>query len=301
MTQVSPYILADEKNQIYYLYASISNRTADEGQGVEVYSSKDLQNWTAPHPVFQVPTNFWATKMVWAPEVHVYKGNYLFTTFTSNDILENPPTKLPTEEWPPYNKRGTQILVSDSPTGPFEPFSNNPHTALDWMALDGTLWEEDGKPYMIYCHEWVQIEDGTMDLIALKEDLSTVVGQNQMLFKASEAPWVRAIAKGYGYVTDGCFLFKTKSDKLIMIWSSMGENGYAIGTVVSESGSIKGPWKHNSDRLFEKNGGHGMIFKTFEGQLVISLHQPNVSPDERMQLYKLKDIGETLELDGKLF
>ena len=76
-------------------------------------------------------------------------------------------------------------------------------------------------------------------------------------------------------------------------------NGF--GTVVSESGSIKGPWKHNSDRLFENNGGHGMIFRTFEGQLVIGLHQPNTSPDERMQLYKLKDTGETLELDGKLF
>ena len=81
----------------------------------------------------------------------------------------------------------------------------------------------------------------------------------------------------------------------------MGDDGYAIGTVVSESGIIKGPWKHNPDRLFEKNGGHGMIFKTFEGQLVIGLHQPNTSPDERMQLYKLKDNGGTLELDGKLF
>lgn len=297
-----PFILADKKSKTYYLYASIDNRTTDEGQGVEVYTSKDLQNWTAPQPVFQVPANFWATKMVWAPEVHFYKGKYyLFTTFTSNDKLENPPEKSPTEEWPPYYKRGSQILVSDSPNGTFKPFSNTPHTALDWMALDGTLWEENGQAYMIYCHEWVQIEDGTMDLIALKEDLSAVVGENQTLFKASDAPWVRAIAKGYGYVTDGCFLYKTRSDKLIMIWSSMGDDGYAIGTVVSESGSIKGPWKHNPERLFEKNGGHGMIFKTFEGQLVIGLHQPNASPDERMQLYKLKDNGGTLELDGKLF
>ena len=297
-----PFILADNITQTYYLYSSINNRTQDEGQGVEVYTSKDLQNWTAPQPIFQFPVNFWATKWVWAPEVHLYKGKYyLFTTFTSNDTIDNPPEMPPTEEWPPYYKRGSQILVSDSPTGTFEPFSNNPHTTMDWMTLDGTLWEEEGQPYMIYCHEWVQIKDGTMDLIALKGDLSAVKGKNHILFKASDAPWVRAIAKGFGYVTDGCFLYRTKTDKLIMIWSSAGEDGYAIGTVISESGSVKGPWKHNANRLFVKDGGHGMIFKTFEGQLVIALHQPNTNLNERMQLYKLKDMGETLELDEKLF
>lgn len=297
-----PFILADKNTQTYYLYASIFNRTSEEGQGVEVYTSKDLHNWEAPKTIFKVPEDFWATKWVWAPEVHYYKGKYyLFVTFTSNDTLDNLPPMSSTAEWPPYYKRGIQILVSDSPTGVFEPFENKPHITMDWMTLDGTLWEEDGQPYMIYCHEWVQIKDGSIDLIALKNDLSTTKGKNITLFKASEAPWVKPIADGFGYITDGCFLYKTKSNKLLMIWSSAGEDGYAIGTVVSESGSIKGPWKHLPDRLFEKDGGHGMIFKTFEGQLVIALHQPNTSPNERMQLYKLQDTGERLEIDGKLF
>ena len=63
----------------------------------------------------------------------------------------------------------------------------------------------------------------------------------------------------------------------------------------------EGPWKHQPERLFEKDGGHGMIFKTFDGQLVIPLHQPNTSPNERMHFYKLKDLGESLKLDGELF
>lgn len=299
-----PFILAEEETQTYYLYSSIHNRTQNEseGQGVEVYTSKDLENWTTPQIVFKVPKNFWATKLVWAPEVHLYKGKYyLFTTFTSNDTLDNPPDALQPENWPPYNKRGCQILVSDSPVGPFNQFSNNPHIAMDLMTLDGTLWIEDNKPYMIYCHEWVEIKDGTIDLIALKDDLSATEGENQILFKASSAPWVKAIKNGFGYVTDGCFLYKTKNDKLIMIWSSIGADGYSIGTVISESGSIKGPWKHLPNRLFKKDGGHGMIFKTFDGQLIISLHQPNLSPNERIQLYKLKDLGDRLELDEKMF
>lgn len=297
-----PFILADKKTQTYYLYASIFNRTANEGQGVEVYTSKDLRQWSPSKVVFQVLDDFWATKWVWAPEVHEYKGKYyLFTTFTSKDTLEHPPTTKPTKAWPPYFKRGSQILVSDQPTGPFKPFQNRPHTPIDWMALDGTLWVENEQPYMVYCHEWVQIKDGTMDLIELSEDLSDVQGENQVLFKASEGPWVKPIANGQGYITDGCYLYRTATGNLLMIWSSAGEDGYAIGTLISESGSVKGPWKHHKNRLFESDGGHGMIFTTFEGQLVIALHQPNRSPKERMQLYKLKDKGDHLELQVKLF
>jgi len=42
---------------------------------------------------------------------------------------------------------------------------------MDRMAFDGTLWVEEGQPYMIYCHEWVQVEDGTMELVELAPDL----------------------------------------------------------------------------------------------------------------------------------
>ena len=297
-----PFILADKKTKTYYLYASISNRTNEEGLGVEVYTSKDLQNWTKPKPVFKVPDDFWAKKWVWAPEVHEYKGKYyLFVTFTSDDLIADAPAKAPAKSWPPYYKRGTQILVADSPEGPFKPFANKPATPVKHICLDGTLWVENGNPYMIYCHEWVEVQDGTVELMPLKDDLSAPAGESTFLFRASDAPWVKPIANGKGYVTDGCFLYKTKTGKLLMIWSSTGEKGYATGIVTSESGKTAGPWKHQPKLLFENDGGHGMIFRTFDDQLVIALHQPNVSPKERMQLYKLKDTGNSLVLDGKLF
>lgn len=297
-----PFVLVDKTSHTYYLYASILNRTDEGGQGVEVYTSKDLKNWTSPKTVFQVPTDFWATKWVWAPEVHFFEGKYyLFTTFTSDETLTSPPDERPTDGWPPYYRRGSQILVSDSPTGPFEPFGNQPHTSMDWMTLDGTLWVEDGQPYMIYCHEWVQIEDGRMNVVALEKDLSATRGEHITLFKASEAPWAKAIEGGKGYITDGCYVHRTSSGKLLMIWSSAGSNGYAIGLVESESGRIKGPWKHLPDRLFKEDGGHGMIFETLEGALLIALHQPNESLRERMQLYTLVEVDESLTLGGPYF
>ncbi len=296
-----PFILADDKTKTYYLYTSIHNRTQSEGQGVEVYTSTDLQNWTSPKPVFHVSENFWAKKYVWAPEVHYYNGKYyLFVTFTSDDILDNPP-EAAMENASKFNKRGTQILVSESPMGLFIPFNNQPHTTIDWMTIDGTFWEEGGQPYMIYCHEWTQIKDGTVDLIELENDLSAVRGENQVLFNGSEAPWVQPIAEGTEYITDGCYLYKTKTAKVLMIWSSADTEGFSIGVAESESGSVKGPWKHQANPLVEKNGLHAMIFETFDGRLILALHQPNSSPDERMKLHKLIDTGETLELMEKLF
>ena len=114
-------------------------------------------------------------------------------------------------------KRGTQVLVADSPLGPFEPFANKPHTPVEWSSLDGTLWVEDGVPYMVFCHEWTQIQNGSMELVQLAEDLSKTVTEPVTLFHAGDAEWVRGL-QNEGKVTDGCFLYKTKGGQLIMIW-----------------------------------------------------------------------------------
>ena len=82
-----PFILADEATRTYYMYAQMTNRPngGDARQGVEVYTSKDLQQWEGPDPVFVVPEDFWAARSVWAPEVHRYRGKYyLFVTFTAD-------------------------------------------------------------------------------------------------------------------------------------------------------------------------------------------------------------------------
>lgn len=288
-----PFILADEESKTYYMYAQMQNRlnANKNNQGVEVYKSKDLQKWSKPKSVFKIPDGFWADRAVWAPEVHKYENKYyLFVTFTSRDTL--PPVEGRGEQY----KRGTQILVADKPSGPFKPFYNCSHTPQDWMALDGTLWIENHIPYMIFCHEWLQVTDGTMDVVQLKSDLSDVVGTPMRLFKASDAEWVKPVnpKENIGYVTDGCFLYKTKKDKLLMIWSSFGEEKYAIGIVESATGSVLGPWKHQKELLFTENGGHGMIFKTFDGKLMLVFHQPNKSPEERAQLFELEDTGKSL-------
>ncbi|HRP57613.1 glycoside hydrolase family 43 protein, partial [Agriterribacter sp.] len=272
-----PYIVAHEPTQTYYLYKA-SMVTGENGKpvsGVVAYRSKDLKTWRGPYIVFTMPPDNWITGAVWAPEVHYYKGSYYLFATVNSDIE----WKKQREGFPEYTFRGTQVFHSRSPDGPFLPFKDKePHTPMDRMALDGTLWEEDGIPYMIYCHEWVQIGDGTMELVQLEHDLSRPVGESLTLFNASAAPWSTGNAQKDGtttYVTDGCFLYRTKADKLLMIWSSFKNGKYAIGIASSTTGKIRGPWVQQPNLLFEEHGGHGMLFKTFEGKLMLTFHGPN--------------------------
>lgn len=50
---------------------------------------------------------------------------------------------------------------------------------------------------MVYCYEWLQALDGTIEKIELKPDLSGTIGEGKLLFRASESPWSRAKRCGW--------------------------------------------------------------------------------------------------------
>ena len=296
-----PFIVPVAEEGVYYMYAS--SPTTENGVtygGMVAYKSKDLKTWTGPVRVFDVPRDNWITGTVWAPEVHSYNGKYyLFATLNSDIIW-----KAPEKGHPAFTHRATQVFWSERPEGPFQAFDEKvPHTPMGQMCLDGTLWVENGIPYMIYCHEWVEMMDGTMELVQLKDDLSGTVGHPIRLFCASAAEWSSGSARSDGqrtYVTDGCFLYRTRTGKLLMIWSSFKNGDYAIGIAESATGKVIGPWRQQKEPLFEKDGGHGMIFKTFEGDLHLVLHSPNGGGLERAHLFEIEDCGDTLRLKGEV-
>jgi len=151
----------DTNTLTYYLVSSTGRRGMNGRSAVIEYTSKNLETWDGPRVIFEVPEDFWAQRGIWAPELHAYQGKfYLFLTFNTDD-------QFPEQwrDWLPRVKRGSQVLVSDSPAGPFKPFANHSTLPADMMTLDGTLWVEDGVPYMVFSHEWVQITDGRMEYI----------------------------------------------------------------------------------------------------------------------------------------
>ena len=67
-----------------------------------------------------------------------------------------------------------------------------------------------------------------------------------------------------------------------MLWSSMGKgHTYIQALAHSDNDEIDGHWTVDQRLLFEKDGGHGMIFRTLDGQYMLTLHSPNNTPRER--------------------
>lgn len=284
-------VLADKATETYYMVGPGRSRRRSH---VRVYTSKDLRTWHGPEPIFEVTDDLWGDIRVlgiWAPELHAYRDKYyLFLTFdTRNRFAEQ------WRDWLPRVTRGSQVLVSDSPTGPFKPFANHSTLPADMMTLDGTLWVEDGVPYMVFCHEWLQIKNGTVEYIQLKEDLSETVGEPVRLFDGSDAKWSRKSDQYGCNVTDGPYLYRSKSGKLFMIWTSGGYTGYTCGIAISDSGKLAGPWRQQEEPVFAKDGGHGMLFTTFDGQLMMALHAPN-NRGAQPHLFEMEDTGETLRI-----
>ena len=269
-----PFILPYEGK--YYLYSQPGKYAWNGCDGFYCSVSDDLVEWTEPEKCFDPPVGFWATNNYWAPEVHYYNGKfYMIASFIAKGHM-----------------RASQILASDSPEGPFEVWSC-PITPGHWMCLDGTLYIENEKPYMVFSHEWKQTKDGTICYIELSEDFKMPASEPKFLFNASSAPWVDSIGDD-NYVTDGPFMHKTKDGKLLMIWSSNNKKGrYSMGVAYSSNGSITGEWKHCANSLSNLDGGHGMIFKSFDGQLYMTMHSPN-NPHgaERPRLFAIEEITQ---------
>ena len=279
-----PFIFKEHKN--YYLFGSTDkNIWAGKGTGFEAYVSQDLTNWDGPYPAFRPTDNFWGKDNFWAPEVYHYQGAYyMLASFRSEDKM-----------------RGTAILRADSPLGPYEEWSNGSITPKEWMSLDGTFYVDDEhQPWMIFCHEWVQIQDGTICALKLSKDLRVAISEPTLLFKSSDAPWSRMVESKSnrisGWVTDGCNMYRTKNGKLLMLWSCIGEEGYCLGYAISENGHLMGPWKQTNQPLFKKDGGHGMIFMAYDGRLLLSIHTPNDTPNERAVFIELAETETGLEI-----
>lgn len=151
-------------------------------------------------------------------------------------------------------------------------------------------------PWMIFCHEWVQIKNGTVCAIRLSPELDRSIGEPLLLFSAQDAQWVEVVKGGAAYVTDGPFAYKCADGTLLLLWSSFRNGQYAQGIAASKSGGLQGPWVQQANPIYESDGGHGMIFKTFADEIMLALHTPNQSPNERPIFLELQEVEGRLRL-----
>ena len=167
-----PYILVHEGT--YYLYGTRSATCWGPADGFDCYVSEDRENWEGPIEIFHRPEGFFADQNYWAPECIYYNGAfYLITTLGGAD-----------------RKKGIYVLRSEQPTGPFEVYSER-ITPDNWACIDGTVYIEDGNPYLIFSHSFEDTPDGDMCLLKLSADLKQAEGEPVTLFSAAAAKWAK--------------------------------------------------------------------------------------------------------------
>lgn len=278
-------------NGVYYLYGTgvgISNSWDSTVWACLVNDSGSLNGeWKQTEKiVYEVPQN--AVKQFWAPEVHRYKGSfYMISSYYSSET----------------EHRGSSVLKSDSPTGPFKEISNGHVTPHSLDCIDATLYvDKEGQPWLVFVHEWTCTDDGVGRMAAAKlsDDLPHLVSEPTELFRADSPSWTNQ------RVTDGCFMYTTEQNELLMLWSNFTDDGsYSVGIAKSDNGRIDGNWRHQDSLLFTKqngekfDGGHGMIFKDFDGKLFLCLHSPNSPCEdcrERTVLIPVCEKNGTLEI-----
>lgn len=290
-----PYVLVD--NGKYYLYGTRSDTCWSEAFGFDCYVSDDLKEFEGPIEIFNRPDDFFATNSFWAPECYKVNGEYYLVTTLGGDNF----------------KKGIYVLKSTSPTGPFFLYSER-LSPKNWTCIDGTLYFENNKIYLIFSHSFEDALDGTGNadgdfcIQELSTDLKKAISAPKMLFSPKDAAWAKPVpfAKdefgidGDCYFSDGPSLIKTTTGRLYMIVSSWSTHGYAVGLAVSESGKISGPWKLLEEPLYPENGGHGMFFKDVNNQLMFTLHFPNDKYMERPHFWHVTENSNKLMLGDEL-
>jgi beta-xylosidase len=275
-----PFVLLEKG--VYYMYG-----TGAAWNGYGCWVSDDLENWEGPYTVFSKPAGHTGDGCWWAPECHRYNGAfYLFATY--HDSVTG--------------FRGTAVFKSESPLGPFEQISDGFATPDGYDCIDGTLYvDTDGTPYMVFVQEWTSQPDGVgrMAVARMSDDLTRLVTEPVTVFKATDGK------KGMdSKVTDGPFVYRTKSGRLVMLWSNMGREGYAVG--LASSNDILGKWRQTNRLLYTSSfseqgfdGGHGMIFRAKDGRLMLAIHSPNAATDEQKEnaaFIEVVDTGTSLML-----
>lgn len=279
-----PFILADKKTAAYYM----------TGTGGMLWKSKDLKSWSGPYRVVRHDTASWMghNPMIWAAELHEYNGRYYyFGTFTNRSV------KIDSVKGNAIERRACHVLVSDAPEGPYQPMKDSVYLPANMPTLDATLWTENGKPYLLYCHEWLQNWNGTVEKIELKPDLSGTVGKAKILFRASDSPWSREKDENgverWHKVTDGPFVFRTQTGRLGMLWTSWIHDVYTQGVAYSASGKLDGPWVHEKEPITPPNFGHGMLFRTFAGKLLMCIHSHRNVNGRYVRIPRLFEVDDT--------
>ena len=258
-----PFVLSYEGK--YYMYCTTENSdllvgandfgtATAEGDGIYVYVSEDMKNWTN-HGYALKKGDSIGEKWFWAPEVLEYRGRFYMVYAAEEHIA---------------------IASSSHPLGPFK--QETKRWLREGMAIDGSLFvDDDGGVYLYY----VRLDGQNRIYVAkMKDDLSAIEKEYPDCLISAETPWETLDC----LIAEGPFVLKHNG--LYYLTYSCNHTrciDYAVGYAVSSSPI--GPFKKfEGNPIMKKNGkllgvGHHSFIRTEDGTLFCAYHCHNIHSD----------------------
>lgn len=209
-----PWVIQRDSN--YYYTPTLGNRIA-------IYTTSKMSelNKASVTPVWSPPASGAYSRNIWAPELHYLQGKW-YMYFAADDgnnsnhrmyVLEN---------------------TSSNPlTGSWE-FKGKIADPLDKWAIDGSVFEHDGKMYFIWSG-WEGDVDIRQDIyIAKMKDPFTIEG-NRVMISTPSFGWEKM---GLPAVNEGPEAIRNSSGRLFITFSASGcwTDDYALGLLSLKSG-----------------------------------------------------------------
>ncbi|MEP1445244.1 MAG: family 43 glycosylhydrolase [Paraglaciecola sp.] len=217
-----------------------------------VFSSENLEDWTAHGPVLSLDDVTWADNYAWAPDAAYKNGKYyfVFPAGTGHKDRVNPEKST---KW-----MGIGIAESDSPIGPFkdmigaplwkDPYSNDPSLFID----------DDGKVYL-----YVHAQEHDYHVVELSDDLRSVKVELQKMDMG-----------GYEPKMEGPWVFKRGN----YYYYTMPENNRTLSYYMAKS--PKGPWQYKGvfmEQEHNANNHHSIV--EYKGQWILFYHRWLKTPE----------------------
>lgn len=243
-----PFILTWQGK--YYAYGTSSPN------GIVVYVSDDLKNWTVPAGVLNGlalhKDDVYADRWFWAPEVYAINGKF-YMYFSADEHI--------------------CVATSDSPLGPFKQEVQKPMLETE-KSIDNSLFiDDDGTPYLF----WVRFNDGNNVWVAqLEKNLIDLKPETMRHCISVSQPWEEVWPR----VNEGPFVIK-RNGVYFMTYSANSYESQMYGVGVATATNINGPWiKYQNNPILQKPGnlvgvGHHALFTDKDGKLRIVFHAHN--------------------------
>lgn len=266
-----PFVFVKEGK--YYLLGTTGDDPWGRASDLTLYVSDDLENFERKC-VMVTDGSLDGYTNIWAPELHEYRGRYYLILSVFRDDLG----------------RGSIIFVSDGLDSNFKMLTGRYVTPEGWGCLDATLFVYKNKPYLCFSNEWTSPitndGDGSLFIAELKEDLTEICGEPKKIVSGKNSGIAIEVG-GFGhrgYIAEGPWLYE-ENGNISLLWSTLSKTGYTVVKSVSKGG-VFGEYGFEKI-IFDNDGGHCMRFIDLNGTTQITLHQPNVTPNERMKIFNL--------------